>query len=81
MDGPWDCQQEILEDNEDNEQEHELEDGESGETFAPYKPKKLGLGCDHPDPVVETTSLASVDPPDVSYELHIEVPAHLHLAR
>jgi hypothetical protein len=47
------------------------------ETFAPYKPKKLGFGCDHPDPVVETTSLASVDPPDVTYQLHLDVsPRH-----
>ena len=27
----------------------------------------MNLGLKHPDPVVETTSLASVEPPDITY--------------
>jgi hypothetical protein len=42
-------------------------------TFAPYVPKKLGFGGDHPDPVVETTSLAAVEPPNITYKLHLDV--------
>jgi hypothetical protein len=40
-------------------------------TYLPYKPKKFKLGCHHPDLVVETTSLASVEPPAVSYQLKL----------
>ena len=35
------------------------------ETYSNYKPTKLDVGLDHPDPVVETASLASVEPADV----------------
>ena len=35
------------------------------ETYSNYKPTKLQIGRQHPDPVVETASLASVEPPDV----------------
>ena len=34
-----------------------------------YRPAKLQFGPPHPDAVVETASLAAVDPPDISYEL------------
>lgn len=33
-----------------------------------YKPAKLAIGRPHPDPVVETASLAAVEPPDITYE-------------
>ena len=33
--------------------------------FKNYKPTKLDVGLPHPDPVVETASLASVEPADV----------------
>ena len=29
------------------------------------------IGKPHPDPVVETASMASVEPPDVWYDLHL----------
>ena len=35
------------------------------ETYSNYKPVKLQVGKPHPDPVVETASLASVEPPDI----------------
>ena len=37
-----------------------------GETYDQYKPAKLSLGLPHPDPIVETLSLASVQPPDIT---------------
>ena len=39
------------------------------ETYSNYKPMKLDIGKPHPDPVVETASMASVEPPDVWYKL------------
>lgn len=41
------------------------------ETYADYMPTKLKLGCKHPDPVVETASLSSVEPTDIWYKLSI----------
>ena len=38
-----------------------------GETYDQYKPSKLTIGLPHPDPIVETLSLGSVQPPDVTY--------------
>ncbi|KAL7553446.1 hypothetical protein ACHAWF_017186 [Thalassiosira exigua] len=38
-------------------------------TYAPYRPRKLAIGRDHPDPVVENATLAAVAPPDVTYNL------------
>lgn len=57
---------------EDDEPEEEDED-ELGhaETYAEYMPLKLRIGLRHPDPVVETSSLSSVSPPDVWYRLSI----------
>lgn len=57
---------------EDDEPEEEDED-ELGhaETYAEYMPMKLKIGLRHPDPVVETSSLSSVNPPDVWYRLSI----------
>eukprot|EP00873_Tetraselmis_striata_P003882 jgi/Tetstr1/424146/TSEL_014753.t1 len=50
------------------EEEHHVESS----AFTDYLPKKLNIGRRHPDPVVETASLASVDPPDISYTLKHE---------
>lgn len=36
-----------------------------------YKPAKLSFGRPHPDPVVETASLAAVEPPDITYQLKV----------
>ena len=41
------------------------------ETYSNYWPSKLKIGKPHPDPVVETASLASVEPPDVWYDLSL----------
>ncbi|XP_061511049.1 protein strawberry notch isoform X3 [Anopheles gambiae] len=54
-------------------EEEEAEDEEMGvaETYAEYWPAKLKIGKKHPDPVVETASLSSVEPSDVYYQLSI----------
>lgn len=41
------------------------------ETYADYKPAKLNFGQPHPDAVVETASLSSVEPTDITYKLSI----------
>lgn len=53
--------------------EEEVDDEEMGvaETYADYMPPKLRLGRKHPDPVVETASLSSVEPVDVTYQLSL----------
>jgi hypothetical protein len=38
-----------------------------------HRPKKLKEGKAHPDPVVETLSLAAVDPPPVTYQHALQV--------
>ena len=63
------------------EQDEEVvvdEDEELGhaETYADYMPSKLKIGLRHPDPVVETSSLASVEPPEVWYKL--KMPEHVY---
>jgi hypothetical protein len=43
---------------------------EAGEiTYTKYKPAKFGYGKDHPDPVVENSTLGAVIPPDIEFEL------------
>ena len=54
---------------EDNAEEEE--DMGVAETYSDYMPSKLKLGRKHPDPVVETASLASVAPPEVWYRVAI----------
>ncbi|KAL7732730.1 hypothetical protein ACLKA6_005878 [Drosophila palustris] len=39
------------------------------DTFSSYWPSKLKGGSRHPDPVVETATLSSVELPDITYEL------------
>lgn len=41
------------------------------ETYAEYWPSKLKFGKAHPDPVVETASLSSVSPNEITYKLAI----------
>lgn len=36
------------------------------------RPAKLSLGLSHPDPVVETSSLSAVQPPEPTYNLNIK---------
>lgn len=54
-------------------EEEEAEDEEMGvaETYAEYWPSKLKIGKKHPDPVVETASLSSVEPSNVYYKVSI----------
>ncbi|XP_077479469.1 protein strawberry notch homolog 1 [Stigmatopora argus] len=59
-----------MRDEEEPEEEEEEELGHA-ETYAEYMPMKLKVGLRHPDPVVETSSLSSVSPPDVWYRLTI----------
>ncbi|KAK9968737.1 hypothetical protein ABG768_003045 [Culter alburnus] len=56
---------------EDEPEEEEEEELGHAETYAEYMPMKLRIGLRHPDPVVETSSLSSVNPPDVWYRLSI----------
>ena len=50
----------LLQAAEEEGEDGEEEGNERGETFSDYRPSKLALGIDHPDPVVETASLAAV---------------------
>ncbi|XP_069475771.1 protein strawberry notch homolog 1 isoform X2 [Ambystoma mexicanum] len=57
---------------EDEEPEDEDEDEMAhAETYAEYMPIKLKVGLRHPDPVVETSSLSSVTPPDVWFQTSV----------
>ncbi|XP_077995470.1 protein strawberry notch homolog 1-like [Glandiceps talaboti] len=62
---------------EPEEEDVDEDDEESGptETYATYMPSKLKLGIPHPDPVVETSSLSSILPPNIWYRLSI--PEHV----
>ncbi|XP_076880334.1 strawberry notch homolog 2b isoform X2 [Brachyhypopomus gauderio] len=58
------------------EEEEEVEEEETEElghadTYADYKPSKSTIGKSHPDRVVETNTLSSVPPPDITYSLSI----------
>jgi hypothetical protein len=37
------------------------------------RPAKVQEGLPHPDPIVETATLASVSPPDITYQHHLQV--------
>ncbi|KAL2475855.1 RING/FYVE/PHD zinc finger superfamily protein [Abeliophyllum distichum] len=50
----------------------EDEGGLAGETFMDYRPSKLSIGPPHPDPIVETSSLSAMQPPDPTYDLRIK---------
>ncbi|XP_069072442.1 protein strawberry notch homolog 2 isoform X2 [Pleurodeles waltl] len=54
---------------EEEEEEEEAEELGHTETYSDYVPSKSKLGKQHPDRVVETSTLSSVPPPDVTYEL------------
>lgn len=57
----------------DENEETETQDDGMGivETYAEYWPSKLKIGLKHPDPVVCTASLASVESADITYSLKI----------
>ncbi|KAK1897461.1 Protein strawberry notch like 2, partial [Dissostichus eleginoides] len=61
------------------EEEEDAEEEETDElghvdTYAEYKPSKSTIGISHPDIVVETSTLSSVPPPDITYTLSIPEP-------
>ncbi|XP_075218729.1 protein strawberry notch isoform X1 [Lycorma delicatula] len=56
---------------ETEEEENDDEDMGVAETYADYMPSKLKLGRKHPDPVVETASLSSVEPTEVWYKVSL----------
>ncbi|XP_031430609.1 protein strawberry notch homolog 2 isoform X2 [Clupea harengus] len=61
----------------ENEQEADEEEAEElghVDTYADYKPSKSTVGISHPDRVVETNTLSSVPPPDITYTLSIPDP-------
>ncbi|XP_042833451.1 protein strawberry notch homolog 2 isoform X2 [Panthera tigris] len=56
----------------EEEEEAEEEEGDElghAETYADYVPSKSKIGKQHPDRVVETSTLSSVPPPDITYTL------------
>ncbi|XP_063311626.1 protein strawberry notch homolog 2 isoform X1 [Pelobates fuscus] len=58
----------VAEEDDENEDTEEL--GHT-ETYADYIPSKSKLGRQHPDRVVETSTLSSVPPPDITYALSL----------
>uniref|UniRef100_A0A2K6F1U2 Protein strawberry notch homolog 2 n=1 Tax=Propithecus coquereli TaxID=379532 RepID=A0A2K6F1U2_PROCO len=54
---------------EDEAEEDEAEELGHAETYADYVPSKSKVGKQHPDRVVETSTLSSVPPPDITYTL------------
>ncbi|KAF7203220.1 si:ch73-63e15.2 isoform X2 [Nothobranchius furzeri] len=56
---------------EEDAEEEEAEELGHVDTYAEYKPSKSTIGISHPDIVVETNTLSSVPPPDVTYTLSI----------
>uniref|UniRef100_A0A673JCA5 Protein strawberry notch homolog 2-like n=1 Tax=Sinocyclocheilus rhinocerous TaxID=307959 RepID=A0A673JCA5_9TELE len=56
---------------EEEADEEETEDLGHADTYAEYKPSKSTIGVSHPDIVVETNTLSSVPPPDITYTLSI----------
>lgn len=56
---------------EDEQEDDDDEEMAHAETYAEYMPIKLKVGLRHPDPVVETSSLSSVTPPDVWFQTSV----------
>lgn len=56
---------------EEEEDEEDTEELGHADTYAEYKPSKSTIGISHPDFVVETNTLSSVPPPDITYTLSI----------
>ncbi|XP_013794110.1 protein strawberry notch homolog 1-like [Limulus polyphemus] len=56
----------------ETEEAEEEEELVHAETYNEYVPTKLKIGQRHPDPVVETSSLSSIPPPDISYKLSLD---------
>ncbi|XP_044527645.1 protein strawberry notch homolog 2 [Gracilinanus agilis] len=59
----------------DEGDEEEAEELGHAETYADYVPSKSKIGKHHPDRVVETSTLSSVPPPDITYTLSLPTSA------
>ena len=57
--------------NKEKEANDDEDDSEEAVSYKPYRPLKVKLGRPHPDPVVENSTLAAVEPPDIVYNLAI----------
>jgi hypothetical protein len=55
----------------DEEEAEQDDDAAEDVSYKAYRPKKLGFGRPHPDPVVENSTLAAVEPPEITYNLAI----------
>ncbi|XP_037624825.1 protein strawberry notch homolog 2 isoform X1 [Sebastes umbrosus] len=60
---------------EEDAEEEETEELGHVDTYAEYRPSKSTIGISHPDIVVETNTLSSVPPPDITYTVSIPEPA------
>lgn len=49
----------------------EEDDAAEAVSYKPYRPLKVKFGRPHPDPVVENSTLAAVEPPEIVYNLAI----------
>ncbi|CAN0356651.1 unnamed protein product, partial [Ectocarpus sp. 8 AP-2014] len=54
------------------DEEEGFDDAVDDVSYTVYRPKKLDIGIPHPDPVVENTSMAAVDPPELWYNLKLQ---------
>ncbi|XP_068090084.1 protein strawberry notch homolog 2 isoform X2 [Hyperolius riggenbachi] len=52
-------------------EDEDIEELGHTETYADYQPYKSKIGIQHPDRVVETSTLSSVPPPDITYTLSL----------
>jgi hypothetical protein len=52
--------------------ETEAEAEDEGDTFVAYKPAKLKGGVRHPGNIVESASMAAVEPPDITYKPRLD---------
>ncbi|KAK9808500.1 hypothetical protein WJX73_001795 [Symbiochloris irregularis] len=63
---------------EQQDADHLIDDAAAGdrdedeELYAQYRPARLREGQPHPDPIVETASLASIEPPVPKYKHHLQ---------
>jgi hypothetical protein len=49
------------------------EDTEEVDVYSKYVPSKVKEGVTHPNAIVETTSLAAVQPPEPTFKHHLQV--------
>jgi len=49
--------------------DEDFEETMGTDNFHDYRPLKLNIGLPHPDPLVQSSSMAAVEPPEVIYKL------------